>query len=114
MSDPAAGNKPGHKEDTGKPGKVTPAMQQFYDAKQQYPDCIIFFRMGDFYETFCEDAQVCARELDITLTSRGRMPDGQEIPLAGVPYHAVDTYLSRMIGKGYKVAICEQVEDPGS
>ena len=112
MSDPAAGNKPGHKEDTGKPGKVTPAMQQFYDAKQQYPDCIIFFRMGDFYETFCEDAQVCARELDITLTSRGRMPDGQEIPLAGVPYHAVDTYLSRMIGKGYKVAICEQVEDP--
>lgn len=112
MSDPAAPKETGQKGIAEKPGKITPAMQQFYDAKQQYPDCVIFFRMGDFYETFCEDAQVCARELDITLTSRGRMPDGQEIPLAGVPYHALDTYLSRMISKGYKVAICEQVEDP--
>lgn len=112
MSDPASPSTNGQKEYAEKPGKITPAMQQFYDAKQQYPDCVIFFRMGDFYETFCEDAQICARELDITLTSRGRMPDGQDIPLAGVPYHAVDTYLSRMISKGYKVAICEQVEDP--
>jgi len=112
MSDPAAPEKSGQKGVPEKPGKITPAMQQFYDAKQQYPDCVIFFRMGDFYETFCEDAQVCARELDITLTSRGRMPDGQDIPLAGVPYHALDTYLSRMIGKGHKVAICEQIEDP--
>ncbi|NLW76031.1 MAG: DNA mismatch repair protein MutS [Methanomicrobiales archaeon] len=112
MSDPAAPKETGQKVNAEKPGKITPAMQQFYDAKQQYPDCVIFFRMGDFYETFCEDARICARELDITLTSRGRMPDGQEIPLAGVPYHAVDTYLSRMISKGYKVAICEQVEDP--
>ncbi|MCA1917060.1 MAG: DNA mismatch repair protein MutS, partial [Methanospirillum hungatei] len=112
MSDPAAPIESGQKGNTEKPGKITPAMQQFYDAKKQYPDCVIFFRMGDFYETFCEDAQICARELDITLTSRGRMPDGQDIPLAGVPYHAVDTYLSRMISKGYKVAICEQVEDP--
>ncbi len=93
-------------------GKITPAMQQFYTAKEQYPDCIIFFRMGDFYETFCEDAEVCARELEITLTSRGKMPDGTAIPLAGIPYHALDGYLSRMIGKGYRVAICEQVEDP--
>ncbi|HWQ67681.1 MAG TPA: DNA mismatch repair protein MutS [Methanospirillum sp.] len=95
-----------------KPGRVTPAMQQFNEAKRQYPDCVVFFRMGDFYETFCEDAEICARELEITLTSRGRMPDGQDIPLAGVPYHALETYLSRMIAKGYKVAICEQVEDP--
>ncbi|MFH0967766.1 MAG: DNA mismatch repair protein MutS, partial [Methanobacteriota archaeon] len=87
-------------------------MQQFYEAKRQYPDCIIFFRMGDFYETFCEDAEICAREMEITLTSRGRMPDGQEIPLAGIPYHALDGYLSRMISRGYKVAICEQIEDP--
>lgn len=87
-------------------------MQQFYEAKRQYPDCIIFFRMGDFYETFCEDAEICAREMEITLTSRGRMPDGQDIPLAGIPYHALDGYLSRMISRGYKVAICEQVEDP--
>ncbi len=111
MSDPHALER-GGTDDGAKPGKITPAMQQFYDAKRQYPDCVIFFRMGDFYETFCEDAHICAKELDITLTSRGRMPDGQEIPLAGVPYHAVDTYLSRMISKGYKVAICEQVEDP--
>ena len=93
-------------------GKVTPAMQQYYAAKEQYPDCVIFFRMGDFYETFCEDAEICARELEITLTSRGKMADGEAIPLAGVPYHAVETYLGRMIQKGYKVAICEQVEDP--
>lgn len=112
MSDPATRKETGQNENKVKPGKITPAMQQFFDAKQQYPDCVIFFRMGDFFETFYEDAQICARELDITLTSRGRMPDGQEIPLAGVPYHAVDTYLSRMINKGYKVAICEQVEDP--
>ncbi|MDR2855323.1 MAG: DNA mismatch repair protein MutS [Methanomicrobiales archaeon] len=93
-------------------GKVTPAMQQYYAAKEQYPDCIIFFRMGDFYETFCEDAEICARELEITLTSRGKMGDGEAIPLAGVPYHAVESYLGRMIQKGYKVAICEQIEDP--
>jgi len=68
--------------------------------------------MGDFYETFCEDAEICAREMEITLTSRGRKPDGQDIPLAGIPYHALDGYLSRMISRGYKVAICEQVEDP--
>ena len=95
-----------------KSGRITPAMQQFYAAKKDYPDCVIFFRMGDFYETFCEDAEICSRELDITLTSRGRAPDGQNIPLAGVPHHAVESYLSRMIAKGYKVAICEQMEDP--
>ena len=93
-------------------GKLTPAMQQYYAAKEKYPDCVIFFRMGDFYETFCEDAEICSRELEITLTSRGKMGGGEPIPLAGVPYHAVETYLGRMIQKGYKVAICEQIEDP--
>ena len=92
--------------------KATPAMQQYYAAKEQYPDCIIFFRMGDFYETFYEDAEICARELEITLTSRGKMINGDPIPLAGVPHHAVETYLGRMIQKGYKVALCEQTEDP--
>ena len=112
MIDPATQDTEKKKRLSEKPGRITPAMHQFYDAKLQYPDCVIFFRMGDFYETFCEDAEICARELNITLTSRGRMPDGQEIPLAGVPYHAVETYLARLISKGYKVAICEQVEDP--
>jgi len=92
--------------------KATPAMQQYYAAKEQYPDCIIFFRMGDFYETFYEDAEICARELEITLTSRGKTTNGESIPLAGVPHHAVETYLGRMIQKGYKVALCEQTEDP--
>lgn len=112
MGDPSDQKEDQQKGLSEKPGRITPAMMQFYDAKRQYPDCVIFFRMGDFYETFCEDAEICARELDITLTARGRMPDGQDIPLAGVPYHAVETYLARMISKGYKVAICEQVEDP--
>lgn len=112
MGDPSDQKEDQQKGLSEKPGRITPAMMQFYDAKKQYPDCVIFFRMGDFYETFCEDAEICARELDITLTARGRMPDGQDIPLAGVPYHAVETYLARMISKGYKVAICEQVEDP--
>ncbi len=105
---------PTRKKERGEAGekKITPAMQQFYAAKKQYPDCVIFFRMGDFYETFCEDAEICARELEITLTSRGKGVNGESIPLAGVPYHAVEGYLARMIGKGYKVAICEQVEDP--
>ena len=87
-------------------------MEQVRMFKQQYPDCILFMRMGDFYETFWEDAEICARELDIVQTSRSKDPDGNPIPLAGIPYHAVDLYLPRMIRKGYKVAICEQIEDP--
>lgn len=83
-------------------------MKQYHDMKERYPDAIIFFRMGDFYETFYDDAKVVARELNITLTSR----DKAKTPLAGIPYHALDTYLSRMIKKGYRVAICEQIEDP--
>jgi DNA mismatch repair protein MutS len=92
--------------------KFTPAMEQVRMFKEQYPGCILFMRMGDFYETFWEDAEICARELDIVQTSRSRDPDGNPIPLAGIPYHALDLYLPRMVRKGYKVAICEQIEDP--
>ncbi len=94
------------------PKKLTPAMEQVKTFKEKYPDCILFMRMGDFYETFFEDAEICARELDIVQTSRSKDPDGNPIPLAGIPYHAVDLYLPRMIRKGYKVAVCEQIEDP--
>ena len=91
---------------------MTPAMRQYYEAKQAYPDTLIFFRMGDFYESFGEDAKTIAKELDITLTARGKDKSGERMPLAGIPYHAIDTYLPRLINKGYKVAICEQLEDP--
>ncbi len=92
--------------------KMTPAMRQYYEAKENHKDALIFFRMGDFYESFGDDAKIIAKELDITLTSRGRDKEGEDMPLAGIPYHAVDSYLPRLIKKGYKVAICEQLEDP--
>ncbi|MDD2471085.1 MAG: DNA mismatch repair protein MutS, partial [Methanocorpusculum sp.] len=88
------------------------AMEQVKAFKEKYPDCILFMRMGDFYETFFEDAVICARELDIVQTSRSKDPEGVPIPLAGIPYHALDLYLPRMVRKGYKIAICEQIEDP--
>lgn len=91
--------------------KLTPAMQQYMDVKNRHPDCIVFFRMGDFYEIFFEDARVAAQELEITLTKRGNV-NGSPIPLAGIPYHALEPYLAKLIKKGYKVAICEQLEDP--
>ncbi|MCZ7393605.1 MAG: DNA mismatch repair protein MutS [Candidatus Methanoperedens sp.] len=94
--------------------KMTPAMRQYYEAKEKHSDALIFFRMGDFYESFGDDAKIIAKELDITLTSRGRDKEGGDMPLAGIPYHAVDSYLPRLIKKGYKVAICEQLEDPKS
>ncbi|MFC1760694.1 DNA mismatch repair protein MutS [Planctomycetota bacterium] len=90
---------------------MTPAMRQFHHFKEQHPDAILFFRMGDFYETFYDDAKVCARVLGLTLTSRNKNTDNP-IPLAGVPYHAIDGYLKKMILAGYRVAVCEQVEDP--
>jgi DNA mismatch repair protein MutS len=92
--------------------KMTPAMQQYYAAKEEHKDALIFFRMGDFYESFGEDAKTIAKELEITLTTRGKGKDGEKMPLAGIPYHAIDNYLPRLIKKGYKVAICEQLEDP--
>ncbi|WP_406670816.1 DNA mismatch repair protein MutS [Methanolobus sp. ZRKC4] len=92
--------------------QITPAMQQYYAAKEEHKDALIFFRMGDFYESFGEDAKTIARELEITLTTRGKGKEGEKMPLAGIPYHAIDNYLPRLIKKGYKVAICEQLEDP--
>jgi DNA mismatch repair protein MutS len=92
--------------------RISPLMDQYYRTKQQYQDALLLFRVGDFYETFGEDAKVVARDLNITLTSRQRDDEGSRIPLAGVPYHALDAYLSRLIKAGHKVAICDQVEDP--
>jgi len=89
---------------------LTPVRQQYLDIKREYPDAILFFRLGDFYETFDEDAEITARELDIVLTSRP-IGKGVRAPLAGIPYHAVENYLARLIEKGYHVAICEQVGD---
>ncbi len=87
---------------------VSPARQQYLDIKREYPNTILFFRLGDFYETFDEDAEITARELDIVLTSRS-VGKGVRAPLAGIPYHAVENYLARLIEKGYHVAICEQI-----
>ena len=87
---------------------ITPIRQQYLDIKKQYPDAILFFRLGDFYETFDEDAEITARELDLVLTSRSFGKDTRS-PMAGIPYHAVENYLARMIEKGYHVAICEQM-----
>jgi DNA mismatch repair protein MutS len=92
--------------------RLTPLMAQHKRIKSQYPDAILFYRVGDFYETFYEDAQIASKVLEIALTSRDKEADGSSIPMAGVPYHAVDSYLYKMVKAGYKVAICEQVEDP--
>jgi DNA mismatch repair protein MutS len=88
--------------------ETTPIRRQYLDIKKQYPDAILFFRLGDFYETFDEDAEITARELDIVLTSRN-VSKNQRIPMAGIPFHAADNYLGKLIDKGYHVAICEQV-----
>src|SRR5437764_1373372 len=91
---------------------VTPAMRQYLDAKQQHRDAILLFRMGDFYEIFYEDALVAARALELTLTSRSKDANGGGIPMCGVPFHAVDGYIARLVKRGFRVAICDQVEDP--
>src|SRR5580693_1909339 len=91
---------------------ATPAMRQYLDAKRQHRDAIVFFRMGDFYEMFYEDALVAARALDLTLTSRSRDVNGGGIPMCGVPFHAADAYIARLVKKGFRVAVCDQVEDP--
>src|SRR4051812_25900566 len=91
---------------------VTPAMRQYLDAKQQHRDAILLFRMGDFYEIFYEDALVAARALELTLTSRSKDANGGGIPMCGVPYHAIDGYIARLVKRGFRVAICDQVEDP--
>lgn len=93
--------------------QLTPLMQQYLQIKEQYKDCILFYRLGDFYEMFFEDAHVCSKELEIALTGKNI---GQEdrAPMCGVPFHAVEGYLSKLVSRGYRVAICEQVEDPKS
>lgn len=89
----------------------TPMMRQFIEAKAQHPDCILLFRMGDFYETFFEDAEIAARELELTLTSRDKNAE-TPVPMAGVPHHAAEGYIRRLVERGYRVAICEQLESP--
>ena len=91
--------------------ELTPMMKQYMETKSQYQDCILFYRLGDFYEMFFDDALTASRELEITLTGKNC---GQEerAPMCGVPYHAVEGYLNKLVSKGYKVAICEQLEDP--
>jgi DNA mismatch repair protein MutS len=91
--------------------KLTPAQKQYMDIKKQYPDCILFFRMGDFYETFYEDAKVCSKLLDLTLTARDKQGNNP-IPMAWVPYHSVDKYIAKMVAHGYKVALAEQMSEP--
>ena len=91
---------------------ITPLRKQYLRVKQKYPEAIVFFRLGDFYETFDEDAKVASRELDVVLTSR-EMGKGQRVPMAGIPHHALDNYLAKLINRGHKVAICEQLSPPG-
>ena len=90
--------------------KITPSMKQYLSWKEKYPDCLLFFRMGDFYEMFFEDAKIASSVLDLVLTSRSR--DENAIPMAGIPFHAVNSYLGRLIAAGYRVAICEQTSEP--
>src|SRR5262249_48733191 len=92
---------------------TTPLMRQYAAVKKEHPTALVFFRLGDFYELFFEDAVVAAKELQITLTSRNK-EKGIAIPMCGVPYHAAEGYLTRLIRRGFKVAICEQVEEPGA
>ena len=91
----------------------TPIRQQYLRIKKKYPQAIVLFRLGDFYETFDEDARVVSKELDIVLTSR-EMGKGHRVPLAGIPYHALDNYLAKLVNNGHKVAICEQTTLPGA
>ena len=91
---------------------TTPLMQQYHAIKARYPHALLLFRLGDFYELFYEDAMIASRELQITLTSRNR-EKGQPIPMCGVPYHAAEGYIARLIRAGFKIAICDQMEQPG-
>ena len=89
----------------------TPAIQQYLDVKKQYPDCILFFRIGDFYETFFDDAKICSKVLDLILTSKNKNAE-DPVPMAGIPFHSVDKYIPKLVAHGYKVAIAEQTSEP--
>lgn len=91
--------------------ELTPMMQQYIETKKQYQDCIVFYRLGDFYEMFFEDAEIVSKELELTLTGKSCGME-ERAPMCGVPYHSVEGYLAKLVSKGYKVAICEQIEDP--
>ena len=91
--------------------KLSPMMIQYLDIKDKYNDAIIFFRLGDFYEMFFEDAELCSRELELALTGKNAGLD-ERVPMCGIPYHSYSSYLDKLIEKGYKVAICEQLTDP--
>ena len=86
-------------------------MRNYIETKEKYKDAILFYRLGDFYEMFFEDAKIASKELELVLTAR-KCGEGQKAPMAGIPHHAAESYISRLIKKGYKVAICEQLEDP--
>ena len=112
VEDPALGTesmKEGSSKATGKASELTPFMRQWSAAKRENPDALLFFRMGDFYELFYDDAVVASRELQLTLTARDRE---RQVPMCGVPYHSVESYLTRLLRKGFRIAICDQMEDP--
>ena len=90
---------------------LSPMMQQYFEIKNQHPDKILFFRLGDFYEMFYDDAILASKELELTLTGRD-CGQAERAPMCGVPFHSYESYVARLIAKGYKVAICEQMEDP--
>ena len=95
--------------------ELTPMMKQYWKVKEEHPDCLLFFRLGDFYEMFHDDAKLGAEELGLTLTTRDRgKPEDERVPMCGVPYHSAQNYIARLIKRGYKVAICEQMEDPAT
>src|SRR5213075_3171042 len=96
-----------------RPAKLTPMLEQYFDIKRQVPDAILFYRLGDFYEMFYEDAERAAPLLDLVLTARNR-GYAAEAPMCGVPYHAADGYIAKLIRHGLRVAICDQVEDPAA
>ncbi len=106
-------SEPAGRSASGQFPAATPAMAQFLDLKSAHPDCLLFYRMGDFYELFFDDAVAAAAALDITLTKRGKH-GGEDVPMCGVPVHAAETYLLRLIRKGFRVAVCEQMEDPAA
>ena len=93
--------------------KLSPMMRQYMEIKDKYPDELLFFRLGDFYELFFEDGEIASRELELTLTGKAAGLD-EKVPMCGVPYHAVKSYIEKIVNKGYRVAICEQLEDPKS
>lgn len=90
---------------------VSPMMEKYLETKKEYPDCLLFYRLGDFYEMFFEDAEIASKEIGLTLTGKDCGME-ERAPMCGVPFHAVDTYLTQLAAKGYKIAIAEQMEDP--